>query len=238
MQINILMKRILFILLQLLLFQFLDAQTIIKITTESVYMRESANQNSKVLKILPEGTTVTIGEDCDCDWISVSYDGEIGYIRTLFLEFPPNKEIKADGEGFYIVNSSLNLRTSPNTNSRILGNFHQGQTIHVKRISGNWAEVNISTNNNTSRTAYVHKNYIRKASKSQVDNYKSKQNSSIRNTGGIKYYTNTYGERVQSPTYYNAPPAGATALCRDGTYSFSQNRRGTCSHHGGVARWL
>jgi hypothetical protein len=24
----------------------------------------------------------------------------------------------------------------------------------------------------------------------------------------------------------------------DGTYSFSQSRRGTCSHHGGVAKWL
>jgi hypothetical protein len=35
----------------------------------------------------------------------------------------------------------------------------------------------------------------------------------------------------------NAPP-GATARCRDGTYSFSQHRSGTCSHHGGVARWL
>ena len=34
-----------------------------------------------------------------------------------------------------------------------------------------------------------------------------------------------------------APP-GATAVCRDGTYSFSQHHSGTCSHHGGVARWL
>lgn len=33
-------------------------------------------------------------------------------------------------------------------------------------------------------------------------------------------------------------PQGATALCRDGTYSYSQNRRGTCSHHGGVQQWL
>jgi hypothetical protein len=35
-----------------------------------------------------------------------------------------------------------------------------------------------------------------------------------------------------------APPPGATALCRDGTYSFSQTHSGTCSHHGGVAQWL
>jgi hypothetical protein len=34
------------------------------------------------------------------------------------------------------------------------------------------------------------------------------------------------------------PPPGATARCRDGTYSFSQHRSGTCSHHGGVAQWL
>ena len=31
--------------------------------------------------------------------------------------------------------------------------------------------------------------------------------------------------------------AGATAKCRDGTLSYSRNRRGTCSHHGGVAVW-
>ncbi|WP_372442060.1 DUF3761 domain-containing protein [Actinomadura violacea] len=33
-------------------------------------------------------------------------------------------------------------------------------------------------------------------------------------------------------------PAGASAVCRDGTLSYSAHRRGTCSHHGGVARWL
>ena len=53
-------------------------------------------------------------------------------------------------------------------------------------------------------------------------------------------YANSKGNRVRSPTRTadNQPPAGATAQCRDGTYSFSQSRRGTCSHHGGVASWL
>jgi len=40
-----------------------------------------------------------------------------------------------------------------------------------------------------------------------------------------------------APSQHSAPP-GATALCRDGTYSFSQHRRGACSHHGGVSKWL
>lgn len=38
----------------------------------------------------------------------------------------------------------------------------------------------------------------------------------------------------QTPTTNMESP---TAKCRDGTYSYSQNRSGTCSHHGGVAIW-
>ena len=52
------------------------------------------------------------------------------------------------------------------------------------------------------------------------------------------YYTNSDGNAVHSPAYSDTVPAGATAQCRDGTYSFSQHRSGTCSHHGGVMRWL
>jgi Protein of unknown function (DUF3761) len=42
---------------------------------------------------------------------------------------------------------------------------------------------------------------------------------------------------VASSPGASAPP-GATARCRDGTYSFSTHHSGTCSHHGGVAAWL
>lgn len=52
------------------------------------------------------------------------------------------------------------------------------------------------------------------------------------------YYTNSAGNEVHSPAYSNTVPDGASAQCRDGTYSFSQSQRGTCSHHGGVAQWL
>ncbi len=51
-------------------------------------------------------------------------------------------------------------------------------------------------------------------------------------------YVNSQGQTVKRPENCSGPPAGATAQCRDGTYSFSRSRRGTCSHHGGVAKWL
>ena len=54
----------------------------------------------------------------------------------------------------------------------------------------------------------------------------------------VETYINVEGHQIQSPTRYEFAPEGASALCRDGTYSFSENRRGTCSHHGGVAKWL
>ncbi|HJQ48551.1 MAG TPA: DUF3761 domain-containing protein [Amycolatopsis sp.] len=51
-------------------------------------------------------------------------------------------------------------------------------------------------------------------------------------------YVNVDGRCVPRPTHADSPPAGATARCNDGTYSFSQHRQGTCSGHGGVAAWL
>lgn len=52
------------------------------------------------------------------------------------------------------------------------------------------------------------------------------------------YYKNSEGRCVRRPAVTKNAPAGATARCRDGSYSFSRNHRGTCSHHGGVAEWL
>jgi hypothetical protein len=52
------------------------------------------------------------------------------------------------------------------------------------------------------------------------------------------YYTNSNGVKVQSPVSSFTVPSGASALCKDGTYSFSKHHRGTCSGHKGVKRWL
>jgi hypothetical protein len=42
---------------------------------------------------------------------------------------------------------------------------------------------------------------------------------------------------LDTPAQELSPGNGATARCVDGTYSYSVNRRGTCSHHEGVAEW-
>jgi hypothetical protein len=50
--------------------------------------------------------------------------------------------------------------------------------------------------------------------------------------------SSTASKSAPTVTAGNTDPTGATAKCKDGTYSKSQHRSGTCSKHGGVAEWL
>jgi hypothetical protein len=54
------------------------------------------------------------------------------------------------------------------------------------------------------------------------------------------HYKNKDGRDVHSPSKSKSgkAPQGASAQCRDGSYSFSKHHSGTCSRHGGVAGWL
>jgi hypothetical protein len=53
-------------------------------------------------------------------------------------------------------------------------------------------------------------------------------------------YTNSEGKQIHRPAHTKSGnvPDGATAKCRDDSYSFSTHHRGTCSRHGGVSEWL
>jgi Protein of unknown function (DUF3761) len=51
------------------------------------------------------------------------------------------------------------------------------------------------------------------------------------------YVSKTTGDCVPDPQQMPTPPPGWHAQCRDGSYSFSEHRSGTCSGHGGVKQW-
>lgn len=129
--------------------------------------------------------------------------------------------------------TNLNLRSGPSTSYQVLTTIPAGTRVEMaENCDCAWIKVYYN-----GKIGYVSSKYL---SSRQTVNYQNQNTTTYqRNTNStVKYYTNSAGQKVQSPTYYNSAPAGATALCRDGTYSFSRNRRGTCSHHGGVAKWL
>lgn len=137
------------------------------------------------------------------------------------------------------VTNNLNLRYEPNAHSYILTVIPRGTAVTIDEdCDCKWVPVEYKEYVGYISTKYLSNTPVRKTYKHYIGTSVRKgRYSSYNRRGGIRYYTNSYGNRVQSPTYYNSRPPGATALCRDGTYSFSQSRRGTCSHHGGVARW-
>ena len=120
--------------------------------------------------------------------------------------------------------TNLNMRNDANAQSGVLMVIPKGTPVTIAEdCDCKWIPVEYN-----GKVGYVSTKYLSK----------EKPSPSVQAQGEIKYYTNSKGERVQSPTKYNTAPEGATALCRDGTYSFSRSRRGTCSHHGGVKKWL
>jgi uncharacterized protein YgiM (DUF1202 family) len=124
--------------------------------------------------------------------------------------------------------SNTNLRESPGVSTKIVSKIPKGTDVYIQECTDGWCKINYND-----LTGYVSSKLIRYA----TDPSKKTTNSPVAHQK-VKHYTNSNGERIQSPTYYNAIPEGATAVCQDGTYSFSRNRRGTCSHHGGVKKWL
>ena len=52
-----------------------------------------------------------------------------------------------------------------------------------------------------------------------------------------RYYVNHSGHVVHSPSCGVRGEGTPHATCRDGSISYSEHHRGTCSRHGGVASW-
>lgn len=162
--------------------------------------------------------------------------------------------LHADGSiGFAVVKSlRVNLREQPNRASAVVEEVRQGEALRLVSRSpvGPWYRVR---HKETGAEGWVHGNGIvitnltaadvagEPQSRGREAAAPARQVAPNKNVGGPasgRTYRNVNGRRVRSPVFSDTVPEGASAKCRDGSYSFSQHRRGTCSHHGGVAEWL
>ena len=119
----------------------------------------------------------------------------------------------------------LRVREAANDTASILATIPYGSEVARDNCSSGWCRIAFG-----GITGYSSQQYLTGSRPPAADAC----------IGSGRGYTNSRGEWVPSPcqTSGGGPPAGASAQCRDGTYSFSRSRRGTCSGHGGVARWL
>jgi len=116
--------------------------------------------------------------------------------------------------------ASVRLRAKPAPTARALALLRQGSPVRLYECAEGWCSV----------TVYKLAGYV-------LEDFLTTEPQPIAQGRG---YVNSQGRWVPSPTRTpdGQAPAAASAKCRDGTFSFSQSRRGTCSHHGGVAEWL
>jgi hypothetical protein len=140
-----------------------------------------------------------------------------------------------------IVNAEkANLRNSPSKSGSVLRTVNKGDLLALidPRPIGPWYRVRDSK---TDSQGWVHGNTIVLLQTTEGASGNATSSPQPRRTSppvAGRSYINVDGVRVPSPVFSDTKPAGATARCRDGSYSFSQHRRGTCSYHGGVAEWF
>ena len=119
------------------------------------------------------------------------------------------------------TSSNANLRLAPSASARVLTVIPKATALTVG-VCTTWCSVRYG-----GQQGYVSKSVL---------TFRGSPPVSLPPSSGT--YTNVDGAQIQRPVMSDTAPAGASAHCRDGSYSFSTHRRGTCSHHGGVGEWL
>lgn len=147
----------------------------------------------------------------------------VSLLCSAFLAGPvPAQAQVTSQDTLAYTTAAVRLRDKPFANARALAALPQGTAVRLYTCSQGWCNVAVSQ-----LAGYLLEAFL---------TAQAPQAATSQGRG----YINSQGEWVPSPmrTADGQPPAGATAHCRDGTFSFSRTRRGTCSHHGGVAEWL
>lgn len=136
--------------------------------------------------------------------------------------------------------TKANVRDKPVKSAAIVVTVNKGDLLSLIRPEavGPWYQVRDSK---TGSEGWVHGNTIALLEVAENTPASTPEASRPRRATppsvSGRSYVNVDGVRVPSPVFSETKPEGASARCRDGSYSFSRNRRGTCSHHGGVAEW-
>jgi uncharacterized protein DUF3761 len=130
--------------------------------------------------------------------------------------------VEQDRDSIAYTNAAIWLRATPSLTAKRVAFLPEGTQVHVLRCTSGACQVEFRRAN-----GYLGQEHLQAAQIAQP-------------VEPGRGYINSRGQWIPSPTHTvdGRPPVGPTARCRDGAFSFSQSRQGTCSWHGGVAEWL
>lgn len=150
--------------------------------------REAKIDDDNVILTMKKGSEIEV-VSTDSEWAKVKYGNTEGYALLDYIN-SIGVNAQTSNTKYTVTATSLNVRSGAGTKYSILGKLKKGNQIVVKSTSGNWAKF---TYNN--KTAYVHKDYIKKVSSSttststsvSVKKMKVTDNLNVRKGAGTKY---------------------------------------------------
>lgn len=193
----------------------------------------------------PSFISATVTRVIDGDTVDVSLsDGSTDRVRLLGVDTPEIQSANKPREYGGITNEPC-LRQWGITAKNYANNLLVGKSVNlildpIAGDRGNYGRLlaYIEIGQYDFSKLLVEQGFARSAPEwpsTRVNNYTNIQETALATNTGLWSCNVQESDPKISPSDH---PIGASALCKDGTYSYSQNRRGTCSHHGGVKNWL
>ncbi|EPY2286396.1 SH3 domain-containing protein [Clostridium sporogenes] len=152
-----------------------------KVSCSSLNVRSNPSLSSAVIGGVSKNQTVSIISESN-GWSKIKYGSGIGYVSSKYLYAGNNTIDSGNGgsssnesaqPGFVKLSNSsslLNVRSSANLSSSIIGSLKNGSSVSILGKTGSWYKIKYG-----SKVAYVSSNYI---SSSKNSNSSSDNNSS------------------------------------------------------------
>lgn len=185
-------------------------------------LRTADNASATVIRTVPQDATVEVIKQQGA-WFLVKTETEQGWMHGNTLKL----------QNFQIASSA------PNTSSNASPPF-DSSTVPDLKIKGNRNSMIYHLPNCQNYADISARNavWFKSEEEAQRAGYRMAKNcSGSSSTPSSSQQTPAKVYAPASPPQFDASSPGATARCRDGSLSYSASRRGTCSHHGGVAQW-
>ena len=184
-------------------------------------LRTEDNASATVIRTVPQDAVVEVIKQQGA-WFYVKTETETGWLHGNTLKL----------QSFEIASQPTVKRTSP------LPAPSAVETVADLKIKGNRNSMIYHMPNCASYNEITERNIVWFKTEAEAESagYRRAKNCSGGYSVAPSYNPTPTKVSVPAPKT-DASSSGASARCRDGSLSYSAHRRGTCSHHGGVAEW-
>ncbi len=130
-----------------------------EITASSLNLR--ATPGGEAITSLPKGTKLAVISN-STEWYQVAVNGQTAYVSGAYVSWAQDCDF-ALGSGVIKCSTTVNFRSEPSTESKVLASLTNGTKVDVVGISKGWYKVSCN-----GQTGYIHPDYLTIAGGSTV----------------------------------------------------------------------